>query len=323
MATRVRDVKQAMKYKGTPCSKTTDAKQCNVQACSKPCVLHAWTKWTGCSKDCDGGSMKRQRMIKEPAQGSGKCAGLWSDERLQYKKCAQQRCKVPKASEVMKCDQSLDIVLVMDGTPKSGKAGWAAEQKAANLFIDAFTGKGVKAKPNFAIIHYTGPRTWSGVSKCTGKSSKKVDMEKDCRVKIASHFSGKMAKVKSVVNGLQFAPGSKLLSLGLMAVQAEMALGRANRRSIVVVFIDGEPLSYRKTMLASHTIRKKARLMYVVVSKFAPLKDIKTWASRRWQENVIQVDSAKELALAETGTHIIANICPKKFPKLKVKKGKR
>merc|ERR1719424_998688 len=211
----------------------------------------------------------------------------------------------------------------MDGTPKSEKVGWAAEVTAANLFIDGFTGKGSKAKPNFAVIHYTGPRTWSGVSKCTGKSSKKVDMEKDCRVKIASHFSGKMAKVKSVVNGLQFAPGSKLLSLGLMAVQAEMALGRANRRSIVVVFIDGEPLSYRKTMLASHTIRKKARLMYVVVSKFAPLKDIKTWASRRWQENIIQLDSYKELLLAETGTHIIANICPKKFPKLKVKKGKR
>ena len=47
------------------------------------------------------------------------------------------------------------------------------------------------------------------MSKCTGKSTKKVDMEKDCRVKIASHFEDDLAKVKGVINGLQFAPGSK------------------------------------------------------------------------------------------------------------------
>jgi len=323
LQTRVRDVKQAMRYDGNPCAATSEAKQCNVASCEKNCVLHEWTKWTSCSKDCDGGSQKRQKMIKEPAEGAGKCAGTWAPERLEYKKCAMHRCKVPDANKVMKCDQSLDIVLVMDGTPKSGKAGWAAEQKLANSFVDAFTGKGSKAKPNFAVIHYTGPRTWSGVSKCTGKSTKKVDMEKDCRVKIASHFSEKTATTKATISGLQFAPGSKLLSLGLMVVQAEMALGRANRRSIVVVFIDGEPLSYRKTMLASHALRKKARLIYVVVAKFAPMAKIKLWSSRRWQENLVQVADATELAKAETGTHIIANICPKKFPKLKVKGPKK
>jgi len=101
-----------------------------------------------------------------------------------------------------------------------------------------------------------------------------------------------------------------------MSVQAEMALGRKTSRSIVIVFMDGQPLSYRKTMLASHTLRKKARLLYVVVAKFSPLKDIKTWASRRWQENVVKVNAATEWAAAETGTHIMANICPRKFPKL-------
>jgi len=320
LATRVRDVKVPMQYEGKPCGATSEAKQCNVAACEKNCVLHEWTKWTGCSKDCDGGSQKRQRMIKEPAEGSGTCDDKWSPQRLQYKTCAMHRCKVAVATEVMKCNKSLDIVLVMDGTPKSGKTGWVAEVTAANLFIDGFSGAGVTAKPNFAVIHYTGPRTWSGVSKCTGKSTAKVDMEKTCRIKIAQHFDEDMKKVKGVVSGLQFAPGSKLLSLGLMAVQAEMALGRKASRSIVIVFMDGEPLSYRKTMLASHTLRKKARLIYVVVAKFSPLKDIKTWASRRWQENVVKVNEASDLAKAETGTHIMANICPKEFPKLKTKR---
>jgi len=225
---------------------------------------------------------------------------------------------VPNVAEVLKCNKSLDIVLVMDATPRSGKTGWAAEQTAANLLVDAFTGPLVTAKPNFAVIHYTGPRTWSGVSKCTGKSTKKVDMEKTCRIKIATHFEEDTKKVKNIINGLEYAPGSKLLSLGLMTVQAEMALGRKTRRSIVVVFMDGEPLSYRKTMMASHSLRKKARLIYVVLTKFSPLADIKKWASRRWQENVVRVRSVKSLAAAETGTHIIANICPRRFPKLKL-----
>jgi len=102
-----------------------------------------------------------------------------------------------------------------------------------------------------------------------------------------------------------------------------MALGRKTARTVVVVFMDGEPLSYRKTRMASHAIRKKSRLVFVVVNKFSPLKDIKTWSSRRWQENVVSVASAAELALPETGTHLIANICPKEFPKLKTKRSTR
>jgi len=274
-----------MQYDGKPCGETSEAKQCNVAACEKNCVLAEWTRWTSCSKDCDGGSQKRQRFILEPAEGAGTCAGEWDVERLQYKKCAMHRCEVPVPTEVMKCNKSLDIVLVMDGTPKTGKAAWAQEVTAATQFIDGFSGTLVTAVPNFAVVHYTGPRTWSGVSKCTGKSTAKVDMEATCKIKMALHFEEDMKKVKSTINALEYAPGSKLLSLGLMAVQSEMALGRKTSRSIVIVFMDGEPLSYRKTMLASHTLRKKARLLYVVVAKFAPLADIKKWVSRRWQEN--------------------------------------
>jgi hypothetical protein len=231
-------------------------------------------------------------------------------------------CKVSDVCAAVKCNQTLDVILLLDGTPKSGKEGWKAEVKAANLLVDAFGGPGITAKPNIAVIHYTGPRTWSGVSKCTEKSSKPVDMAKDCRVKIASHFTGDLAKVKSVINGLEYAPGSKLLSLALMTVKDELALGRKEARTNVVVFIDGEPLSYRKTLLTSKTIRKSARLLYVPVTKFSPLKALKTWASRRWQENLVAVETIKEWASAETGTHIVANICPSVFPELKNKKPK-
>ena len=142
MASRVRDVKTPMQHEGKQCGSTTQSKPCNVDACEKDCVLHPWTKWTGCTKDCDGGSKKRERMIKEGAEGSGKCADKWDKSRLQYDNCAQHRCKVAKG-QVLPCNTSMDVMLVIDGTPKSGKKGFAAEIESANLFVDAFKGQGL------------------------------------------------------------------------------------------------------------------------------------------------------------------------------------
>jgi hypothetical protein len=320
LSNRVRDVERAMKYGGKPCSETTEAKQCNVAACSKNCVMHPWTKWTACSKDCDGGSSKRQRFVKEPSEGAGTCAGKWSKRRLQYKPCGMFRCRVAPG-QVLKCNKTLDVVLLMDGTPKSGKKGWSYQVTAARKLVDGFSGPGITAKPNIAVIHYTGPRTWSGVSKCTGKSKKKVDMEKTCRIKIATHFTEDMKKVKNIINGLSYQPGSKLLSLALMTVKSELALGRKTARTNIIVFIDGHPLSYRKTKLTSVELRKKARLLYVPVVKFSPLAEFKKWASRRWQENIVAVKTAKDFLKATVGTHIMANICPNGgFQKLQIKR---
>jgi hypothetical protein len=317
LAQRVRDVKQGMMHDGTPCAETSESKQCNVEACEKDCVLHPWTKWTACSKDCDGGTKKQIRMIKEPVEGSGTCADQWSTARLKYKNCNTQSCRVPDPDAVKECFKPLDIILLLDATPKHGKKAWAAEVELANKFVEAFS------DAKFAVIHYTGPRTWSGVEKCTGKSKKKIDIPKQCHVKIAQHFEKNTEKTQKVINGLKFQPGSKLLSLGLMTAQSEFALGRKNARTVVVVFLDGEPLSYRKTRLASKNIRKTARLHFVITNKFAPLKDIKTWVTRRWQENLVDVKTTDEFAKAATGTHVVANICPMKDPKMKMKNPKR
>merc|ERR1719498_79143 len=136
---------------------------------------------------------------------------------------------------------------------------------------------------------------------------------------MAQHFELDEEEAEDVINGLKFQPGAKLLSLALMTAESEFALGRKKAQSVVVVFMDGEPLSYRKTRIASRNIRKKARLVYVVLNKFAPLKDIKAWVTRRWQENLVVVKSTAEFAKAETGTHVVANICPTRTPRLEMR----
>merc|ERR1719262_1005170 len=104
-----------------------------------------------------------------------------------------------------------------------------------------------------------------------------------------------MPDVKKKVHELEWPKGSTLSSLALLQAAAELQLGRKDAKSVVVVFTDGKPLSLRATNLASRYIREKTRLVWVPVTEFAPLKDIKRWATRRWQENVVKVDDFKAL----------------------------
>jgi hypothetical protein len=305
---RVRDVKVAMKHGGDPCGETSETKACNTQGCEQDCMLASWTSWSKCSKDCDGGTKKRQKFVFKQAQGAGKCPGAWSSKRLQYDTCNTHRCYVPVGKAVMQCDRNLDVVLLIDGSGSLGSAGWKAEIKAANLFVDAFSGAGGSAK--MSVILYSGPRTWGGVYKCVGKNKDKIDQEKVCKIKTVTHFTDDMKKVKTLINGLSWPKGSTLTSLALMTAKAELSLGRKDASSVVVLITDGRPLSYRRTGVASKMVRKSARLVWVPVTKYAPLKYVKKWATRRWQENVVVVKTFKALETTEPINQIVANICP-------------
>merc|ERR1719491_1684994 len=197
---RLREVKTAMKYGGKPCGGTSQTTACNNQACEKDCELSDWTKWTACSKDCDGGTAKRQKFVKTVAEGAGKCPSSWSLKRLEYKKCNMKRCKLPVGNLTMTCDKELDIVLLIDGSGSLGKAGWAAEIKAAQMFVDAFNVQGTQA--NMAVILYSGPRTWGGVSKCFARNTKKVDRQKVCGIKTVTQFTSDLAQVRKLITGL-------------------------------------------------------------------------------------------------------------------------
>jgi len=224
-----------------------------------------------------------------------------------------KRCELEAGAAALKCNRTQDIVLLIDGSGSLGQQGWDAEIKAAKTFVTAFTG----GKAEMAVILYSGPRTWGGVYACFARNTKKVDRERICAIKTVTHFTADMKKVDSLITGLTWPRGSTLTSLALLNAQAEMALGRKNAQANVIVFTDGRPLSYRKTWEASKRVRKVARLIWVPVTRYAPLKAIKTWATRRWQENVVQVKTFKDLKDPSTITRIVANLCPKETPKVR------
>jgi len=302
----------AMKFGGKPCDETSQTRPCNNQACEKDCMLGRWTAWGQCSKDCDGGTQKRQKFIAEQAEGEGKCPGRWNKNRLEYKRCNMQRCGLSTGAKTLMCNHELDVVLLLDGSGSLRQAGWNAEIKAAKMFVDAFSGKGAQAK--MAVILYSGPRTWSGVYKCFGKNTAKVDVETVCKIRTVQHLTSDMASVKTEIGKLVWPKGSTLTSLALLSAASEMSLGRKHAKSIVVAITDGRPLSYRATLMASNFVRRHARLVWVPVTSNAPLWLIKKWATRRWQENVVVVKTFADLDKPDIITHIIANICPEPVP---------
>jgi len=141
-------------------------------------------------------------------------------------------------------------------------------------------------------------------------------METVCKIKSVTHFTHDMPNVKKLISKLKWPKGSTLTSLALLSAQAELSLGRKDAKSIVVVITDGRPLSYRSTGIASRFLRKSARLIWVPVTRFAPLQQIKQWATRRWQENVVPVKTFADLEKPDVVTHVVANICPRELARV-------
>jgi len=307
---RLREVRKAMKYGGNPCSSTSETISCNNQACEKACVLDDWTAWSTCSKECDGGTQRRQKFVKTAADGAGSCPDKWALERLQYKKCNEIECPIDDSASfpAMKCKATLDIILLIDGSGSLGTTGWEAEKKAASMFVDSF--RLANADTQIGVILYSGPTTWGGVWKCFGRSVASVNLETVCKIKTVTPFSSNLLDVKSKIEAMTWPKGSTLTSLALLSAKSELSSGRKDSHAIIIVFTDGRPLSRRATYWASRDVRKAARLVWVPVTRYAPLRDIKGWATRRWEENVVVVKSFADLEKPDVVTHIIANICP-------------
>jgi len=218
------------------------------------------------------------------------------------------RCYVPppppgKVVQTLTCDLPIDVVLLIDGSGSLGTAGWKAEIKAAQTFVEAFdTGS---SQAQMSVILYSGPRTWSGVRKC-------FKTNEGCNINtVFDGFSSNFKDISDKISKLTWPQGSTLTSLALAKAKSMLSLGRPDSKSVVVTITDGRPLSYRGTWLMSRVLRKSARLVWVPVTRFAPLKYIKKWATRRWQENVVVVKSFQDLKNSKpTIDHLIANICP-------------
>jgi hypothetical protein len=199
-----------------------------------------------------------------------------------------------------------DVVLLLDGSGSLGESGWTATKKAGKLLAEAFGGD-----QRLAVLLFSGPKYWSGVAKCVGSNTAKVDMSKDCGITWVQHFdeSVKAAAIAAKIEGLSWPKGGTLSSVALRTASTELGLGRDDAKSIVIMVTDGRPLFFGKTKKAARDLRKKARLMIVPVTKYAPLRAIKGWVSWPQKDNIVKIDKFDDLASTTTIDTIISDAC--------------
>lgn len=218
--------------------------------------------------------------------------------------------KVKCLPKIPKCNADLDIVLIIDGSGSLGEKGWKASIKAADMFVDAFSGTGAKAK--MSTILYSGPSNWADYKTCAKRKTQTADAEALCKVKTISHLTSDVADVKKKINDLKWPKGSTFTSMALLKAKQELNdNGSQHTQSVVVMITDGRPQSARRTYFASRELRKIARLVVVPVTRSARLiKLMKVMATRRWKENLVSVRTFEDLEKPEPMAHVVADICP-------------
>jgi hypothetical protein len=212
--------------------------------------------------------------------------------------------------------------MLLDSSGSLRKSGWNAEITAANNFLHSFdgntdaAGKAKRAKTQISVISYSGPVSWPGVNRCTS-STQSMDLRK-CGIQMVTHLTEDIKKVRQLVNGLEWMRGSTLTSLALSTAKEEFKLGRKEAKSVVLVFTDGRPFSYGKTWIAARELRKVARLMWVPITRRAPLGYVKALATRRWQENVVLARTYRQLKSKTLINHVVADMCPPQYVNIAV-----
>jgi len=275
---RSRDIVVEPMHNGEPCGETAESTSCNIQACNKDCVLADWTAWTPCTKQCNGGHLLHFRRIKEQAVGNGYCLPWWSyPARIQWRTCNNFQCKPGRG-----CGSNIDVILVIDGSGSLGSYGWKQSKRAGALLARAF-GKGKTVELSVILFSY-----WA---------------------KVKQHFTSDAEEAAKVIEGLSWPRSLTYTSKALNLAKDELQMGRQDADAVVIVITDGRPMSFRNTRQAAKRLRKEARLMFVPVTKYAPMAGIKKWVSFPRDENIVQVNWFYYLDSLKVADAVISNAC--------------
>lgn len=311
MKERSRAIEQQAAHGGEQCGATSEAQSCNQQACNEPCKLGDWSLWGVCSQMCDTGVKQRTKPVAVAAIGAGECPDDKDPLRSEYEECNTQPCPPPKQAGIHQCKAKLDVILLLDGSGSLRSRGWAATKEAGEKFAKSMIGGDDDIK--LSVLLFSGPSNIRTLRRCINgpRGGKAVDMQGECNVKWVTRFTTDTAAAAAKIKALQWPARTTLTSAALSMAESELQFGRKDAQSVVIVVTDGRPMSARATYYAARKLRRKARLMWVPVTRYAPYRRMRRWASRPWRSNIICISDFSALTKASTIDKIIVDMCPK------------
>merc|ERR1719171_1302491 len=281
--TRVRQPLTDAEHGGEPCGDLSEALECNVFACDRPCELDPeWSEWTECSKECDSGITFHSKGVMVPAGPQGSCPEWWEPERMQEAYCNTMDCP-----QDLVCTAQMDMLVLIDG---SGSVNW---------YGPGFEQERSFTKKLFELMSFGAEGAKAGVILFSWEAE------------LVSPMTTDQAALIDAVDGMVWPHWSTDTAAALTMAKTELTnSGRPEvpkENTIVFLLTDGNANSMWSTKRAATDLKEVATLYVVVIGNNVNERQAKKWPSYPEEEHYIKAEEF-DLLESQLGT-ILADAC--------------
>merc|ERR1719171_390900 len=281
--TRVRQPLTDAEHGGEPCGDLSEALECNVFACDRPCELDPeWSEWTECSKECDSGITFHSKGVMVPAGPQGSCPEWWEPERMQEAYCNTMDCP-----QDLVCTAQMDMLVLIDG---SGSVNW---------YGPGFEQERSFTKKLFELMSFGAEGAKAGVILFSWEAE------------LVSPMTTDQAALIDAVDGMVWPHWNTDTAAALVMAKTELTnSGRAEvskQSTIVFLLTDGNANSMWSTKRAATDLKEVATLYVVVIGNNVNERQAKKWPSYPEEEHYIKAEEF-DLLESQLGT-ILADAC--------------
>merc|ERR1719235_2308334 len=275
--TRVRQPLTDAEHGGEPCGDLSEALECNVFACDRPCELDP--EW---SKECDSGITFHSKGVMVPAGPQGSCPEWWEPERMQEAYCNTMDCP-----QDLVCTAQMDMLVLIDG---SGSVNW---------YEPGFEQERSFTKKLFELMSFGAEGAKAGVILFSWEAE------------LVSPMTTDQAALIDAVDGMVWPHWNTDTAAALVMAKTELTnSGRAEvskQSTIVFLLTDGNANSMWSTKRAATDLKEVATLYVVVIGNNVNERQAKKWPSYPEEEHYIKVEEF-DLLESQLGT-ILADAC--------------
>merc|ERR1719362_200642 len=278
MQGRTRDILVPPKNGGVSCEADADSRACNTHSCDRDCLLSDWTRWTGCSMACGGGTRSRKKLVTRPIRGNGECPRTDSADRFESEECNAQACY---GDEV--CIAQQDLILAIDASGSVKDSGFKAIQKFARNLTARY-------KPKY----YGQEAMKVGV---VGYGNGEVSPAGLISPALAVHgMTFETNKLQESIAKMEWLRGFTNMAQAL--IKADELLGRGSRKeahSGILLITDGRSSLEWQTTQKADALKAKNIMIYAAVISSSEtdeyMTQMKKWVSSPWDSNLVRIPS--------------------------------